>query len=255
MLLGDILDLNSTTLQRKTEGSGIVEAIDRALLAKEAATEPRRYLGGSFIAGDCERAIQYQYEVTPVDPGREFPANILRIFKRGHAMEDWVAEWMRAAGLRLKTEDANGYQFGFSSCNGKFKGHADGVIIGWDGEGDSPVKFPALWESKAVNTKAFDHIVKHGVKKSKPVYYGQVALYQHYLQLEENPAVFTVVNANTMQLHVELIPFDAAEAQRLIDRAARIIPATEAGDRLPRGSADPDSFVCRFCNYKERCWS
>ncbi len=255
MLIDDILDLNSTTLQREAAGNPIVEAIDRALLAKEAATEPRRYLGGSFIASDCERAIQYQYEVTPVDPGKEFPANVLRIFKRGHAMEDWVADWLRDAGFMLKTADANGYQFGFSSCGGKFKGHADGVLIGWQGEGPAPVAMPALWENKAVNDKTWNQMVRLGVKKTKPVYYGQVALYQHYLQLEENPAVFTIVNANTMQLHVELIPFDAAECQRLIDRAARIIPATEAGDRLPRGSADPDSFVCRFCNYKERCWA
>lgn len=249
------LDLNSKSLLRQAEGQGIIAAIDRAILAKQAAQEPRKYLGGSYVGGDCERAIQYQYALAPVDEGKDFPPHILRVFQRGHVMEDMAAGWLRDAGLILKTEGADGRQFGFTSAGGRFKGHADGVIVGWKGEGDAPCTFPALWENKALNNKAFTQVKQHGVKKIKPTYYGQVALYQYHLGLMDNPAVFTFVNADTMELGVELIPFDAEECQRLIDRAARVIQATDAGDILPRAASEPDHFVCRFCSYAARCWA
>lgn len=251
------LDLNSKTLARQAEGAGIIEAMNRAILAKQAAQPRREYLGGSYVGGDCERAIQYQFAMAPVDEGKDFPPNILRVFERGHIMEDMAAGWLRDAGFVLKTEGSDGRQFGFSSAQGRFRGHADGVLVGWAGpEGTgAPAAFPALWENKALNTKTFEKVKAHGVKKIKPVYYGQVALYQYHLGLMDNPAVFTFINADTMEIGVELIHFDAEECQRLIDRAARVIQATDAGELLPRAASEPDHFVCRFCSYAARCWA
>lgn len=249
------MDLNSRSAARRAEGAGVVDAIDRALLAKQAAQTPRTYLGGSYVGSECERAIQYQYTLAEVDEGRGFPANVLRIFERGHVMEDMAAGWLQLAGFDLKTHGADGRQFGFASAGGRFKGHADGVIVAWNGEGESPIQMPALWENKALNAKSWANLVRHGVKKSKPVYHAQIMLYQYHLQLMDNPCVFTAINADTMELHVELVPFDAAECQRMIDRAARIIQATEAGEILPRAVADPEHFACKFCSYAARCWS
>lgn len=249
------LDLNSQTLTRQLAGQPIIDALDRAILAREAAQKPREYLGGSYIGDDCERKIQYQYTLTPVDAGKGFPADVLRIFERGHRTEDMVAGWLRDAGFLLKTEGADGRQFGFSSAGGKFKGHADGVLVGWQGDGDAPCAFPALWENKALNAKTWAKVFNHGVKKVKPVYHAQVVLYQYHLNLTEQPAVFTFVNADTMQIGVELIDFDALECQRLIDRAVRIIQATDAHEQLPRIAGEPDHFACRYCNFAQRCWN
>lgn len=248
------LDLNSTTLVRQMAGQPIIDALDRAILAKQAEQTPRQYLGGSYVGDDCERKIQYQYTVTPVDEGKGFPADILRVFERGHRTEDMVAQWLRDAGFMLKTEGADGRQFGFSSAGGKFKGHADGVIVAWNGEGDAPCAFPALWENKSLNAKTWAKVAAHGVRKVKPVYYAQVVLYQYHLGLTDNPAVFTFINADTMQVGVELIEFDALECQRLIDRAVRVIQSTDAGELLPRIAGEPDHFACRFCSYTARCW-
>ena len=90
------LDLNSQTMLRQIAGQPILDALDRAILAKQAAQTPREYLGGSYIGDDCERKIQYQFTLTPVDEGKGFPANVLRIFERGHRTEDMVAA-MRAS--------------------------------------------------------------------------------------------------------------------------------------------------------------
>ena len=44
------------------------------------------------------------------------------------------------------------------------------------------------------------------------------------------------------------------EAQRMTDRAVRIVKATEAGDLLPRPFKDRSFFECKFCAFAERCW-
>jgi len=51
-----------------------------------------------------------------------------------------------------------------------------------------------------------------------------------------------------------LVPFDAALAQKMSDRAVRVIQATEAGELLPRGFAEASHFECKFCSYAQRCW-
>jgi hypothetical protein len=102
-------------------------------------------------------------------------------------------------------------------------------------------------------------VVEKGVKKAKPVYAVQMALYQAYMEelipgLLKNPALLTVVNKDTSELYHELVPFDAGLAQTASDRAVHILRATQAGETLPRISLDLDSFPCRFCDWRTICW-
>ena len=69
------------------------------------------------------------------------------------------------------------------------------------------------------------------------------------------PALFTAINKDTAELHHELVPFDAGLAQRMSDRAVRILQATDAGELLPRVATTRDFLECRFCACAERCWS
>ena len=48
---------------------------------------------------------------------------------------------------------------------------------------------------------------------------------------------------------------DAELAQRMSDRAVRLLRATDAGELLPRVAATRDFLDCRFCPWAERCWS
>lgn len=122
-----------------------------------------------------------------------------------------------------------GEQFGFSLLDDKLQGHIDGVIVG----GPEGFGYPCLWENKCLGSKSWRDLEKHRLAVSKPVYAAQVAVYQAYLELHEQPALFTAVNADTMEIYAEFIPFDGALAQRLSDRAAQIIAATDAGEQLP----------------------
>jgi len=73
--------------------------------------------------------------------------------------------------------------------------------------------------------------------------------------LAKNPALFTSINKDTAELHHELVPFDAELAQRMSDRAVRILSACDAVELLPRITRDRDHFECRMCSYATRCWS
>ena len=241
-----MLDFNSTS----TFSERFEALIDAGLQAREQQQARRQYLGASRLGVSCERQLQYEYAHAPVDPGREFSGRLLRIFERGHRTEDAMVGWLRAAGFILKTEGKDGQQFGFAVADGKLQGHCDGVFVG----GPEGFAYPALWEAKALGNKSWTDLVKKGLAVSKPVYAAQVAIYQTYLGLYDNPAIFTAVNADSMEIYTELVPFDAALAQKMSDRAVRVIQATEAGELLPRSFAQADHFECRFCSYAERCW-
>ena len=95
---------------------------------------------------------------------------------------------------------------------------------------------------------------RDGIEKAYPHYAAQVWLYQAYLDVTGQPAIFTAVNGNTMErLHL-LLPFDAAQAQAWSDRAVAIIKATQAGELLPRAYDDSKDWRCRMCAHTVRCW-
>ena len=241
-----MLDFNSTT----TFSERFEALIDAGLQAREQQQGKRQYLGASRLGVSCERQLQYEYAQAPVDPDKGFSGRILRIFERGHRMEDAMVGWLRAAGFILKTEGKDGQQFGFSVADGKLQGHCDGVFVG----GPEGYAYPALWECKFLGAKAWRDLEKNKLAVAKPVYAAQVALYQAHLQLHEHPALFTAINADSMDIYVELVPFDGALAQRMTDRAVKVITATEAGELLPRGFNDPTHFECRMCAWQDRCW-
>jgi hypothetical protein len=242
-----MLDFNaSASLSARIES-----LIDPALQFENSAQTPRAYLGASRLGAPCERQLQYEYVKAPVDPDKGFSGRILRIFERGHRTEDMAIRWLRLAGFTLKTEDANANQFGFSVAGGRLRGHVDGVLLA----GPDGFAYPALWENKCLGAKSWRDVQKKGLAASKPVYAAQMAVYQSYLELHQHPALFTAVNADTMEIYAELVPFDAGLAQRMSDRGALVIRATEADELLPRSFTDPTHFECKFCSWSERCWS
>ena len=72
--------------------------------------------------------------------------------------------------------------------------------------------------------------------------------------LMDNPALFTVVNKNTQEIYFEKIPFNAKVAQRVSDAAVNILKATSSGEMMPRVATKADSFLCKFCEFKIKCW-
>jgi len=251
-----MLDFN----QRPSFADRLNALVDEHLVADNASRSPRDYLGGSRVGVACERALQFEFTATPKDEGADFSGRTLRIFAIGHALEDLAIAWLRSAGLDLFTRKGNrpdGDQFGFSAAGGRLRGHVDGIIAG--GPATLGLRVPALWECKTMNAKNWRACVKDGVVRSKPVYAAQIALYQAYMEssvpgISAAPALFTAINKDTAELHHELVPFNADFAQRMSDKAVRILAATDAGEMLPRFTRTRDHFECRFCSWAARCW-
>lgn len=261
-----MIDLNhksgfiyGTEVPRPPIADAVSAAIDTALSARHRAERPRSYVSSSGLGRDCLRQIQFDYIGLPKDAGQAFAPRTLRIFEAGHRAEDIVAGWFRIAGFDLRTERADGRQFGFEALMGRFKGHIDGCLV----SGPVAMDYPALWENKALGASSWTDVVKRGVSLARPVYAAQIALYQAYMELP-NPALFTALNRDTMELHTELVPLDACLAQEMSDRAVAVVRASGAGEWLPRAAADPTAVLCRGgmaagkwyapCAWAGRCW-
>ncbi|QXP92171.1 hypothetical protein KW114_08540 [Methylococcus capsulatus] len=94
---------------------------------------------------------------------------------------------------------------------------------------------------------------------ARPIYAAQLAVYQAYMEgtvpgIASNPALFTAINKDSEEIWFELVPFDGGLAQRMSDRAVRVITATEAGELLPRHATTPTHFECKSCPWQDRCW-
>ena len=226
----------------------INKILDARIIERHKLQKKRDYLGVSSIGDDCLRKVQLQYEGKEA----EFSASTLRTFDIGHCLEDLVAEWLRISGFNLKTKNENGEQFGFSTAEGRIKGHVDGKIV--DVSEDLKQFFPRLpllWECKTLNHKSFQETAKKGLMLTKSLYYAQVQLYMAYLELEQ--CLFTALDKDTSELYFELVPFDSEAAQRYSDRAVQIIKASENGEAVPCISADPSFFKCKMCAFRNEC--
>lgn len=234
---------------QESVASRVNRLIDDALVADNRRQRPRDYLGASRIGEPCARKLVYEVTGTPKDPGSDFDGAILRVFEAGHRFEELSIGWLRAAGFDLRTHRRDGGQFGFKTAGGRIRGHIDGVIVAGPEIG---IAWPALWEHKALNAKSWSDLVKRGVRAAKPVYFAQAQLYMAYMELAV--ALFTAMNKDSQQLYHELVPFDPAEAQAQSDKAVQVIRAAEAGELLPRIADHADFYLCRFCDYRQRCW-
>jgi hypothetical protein len=237
-----MLDFNRTP--KRTDVPSL-EQLDEA--ARALSSAPRAYLGGSRLGEECARKLQYEY----LGGSLTMTAKLHNIFAAGHASEAAVAQLLKGV-FDLRTENANGRQFGFETAQGRIKGHIDGVICGGP-EALGP--YPYLWEAKAVGGKYFTALVKNGVRAERPVYAGQIATYQAYMQLTDNPALFSVANRDTGEIHFERVPFDPKLAQECTDRGVQVLQAVEAGETLPRPYANSDFYKCKFCDFQGECWA
>ena len=230
----------------------ISQRIDQALQKQHAQQAHRDYLGASSLGEPCARKLQYQYLAITPDKATMFSGATLRIFARGHTMEAMMLDWLRSAGFIVQTASSDQQKLGFSVADDRIQGHADGVIVD-DTLAENHDSYPMLWENKALGHRAWRTLANKSIAVAKPIYASQVALYQAYLGLDKNPALFTAINADTMEIYSEYVPFNAELAQQMSDRAVMILRACEAQEWLPPLSHDPCYYRCKTCPWQQRC--
>lgn len=233
------LDFNRANLSERPINQLINELIEQA---EPAGQNFRQYLGASAIGAECLRKIQFDWMCDPM-----FPARIKDIFARGHFFEEVTRQHLIAAGFKFAPKE----RLEFKAADGLFRGHADGILEA--GPQLPALRYPALWEHKALKAKGWKAIERDGLAGLYASYAAQVAIYQAYLDVT-NPALFSIVNADTCERLHFLIPFDAELAQSTSDRAVTVIEATRAGELLPRITENPADWRCKICSHRERCW-
>jgi hypothetical protein len=238
-----VINLNRANLSLDPLNTAINAVVEQATLRKHADDQVRGYLGASLIGDDCSRKIQFEWltEVT-------FSARLRSIFARGHYFEIESKQQLIEAGFRFAPTEA----LEFIAVGGMMAGHADGIILRAPADVRLDLDVPALWEHKALNAKNFRAVERDGLAKVFPRYAAQVALYQNFLNVL-NPALVTVVNADTCERLHFTVEFDARRAQEASNRAVQVIEATRAGELLPPLDRARQDFRCRMCSHLERC--
>jgi len=230
----------------RTESAAPASIAINALLeagARADAEKTRGYLGASAVGHPCPRKTQFDWMCDPTHPAR-----LRDIFARGHFFESQSREHFIRAGFSFAEKD----RLEFQALDGWLRGHADGILL--SGPEIPDVRYPALWEHKCINAKGFRSLERDGLAKHYPQYAVQVALYQRFLGVDENPAIFTAISADTCdRLHI-VVPFDAELAEATIQRVNTVIQATQAGELLPRMTDDQNNWRCKLCGHRERCW-
>jgi len=199
------------------------------------ANDLRPYLGMSGIGHSCSRYLWYSFRWAYRD---EITARVKRLFNRGHREEAVVIKELTNIGCvvsELQREFVSGF--------GHVKGHWDGKI---EHVPDAPAK-PHVLEIKTMNDKYFKHLLKYGVKHSKPVYYAQMQLYMGHSGLDR--ALFVSVNKNDDSMYAERVSLDKNELFILNSRAASVVMAETP---LPRPFS-PTWFECKWCAAREMC--
>jgi hypothetical protein len=239
LIVSTALDFNRSNLSDRPINQLINELIERA---EPPSENYRQYLGASSIGSECLRKVQYDWMVDPV-----FPVRTKAIFARGHFFEELTRQHLIAAGFKFAPPE----RLKFETAGGLFRGHADGILLA--GPQLPALRYPCLWEHKCVKAKGWRAIEHDGLAGLYTPYAGQLAIYQAYLDIT-NPALFSVVNADTCERLHFLVPFDAQLAQAMSDRAVAVIEATKAGELLPRVTEDHNDWRCRMCAHCDRCW-
>lgn len=239
-----MLDFNS----RSALPDRINHLIDTSFCEEEGG---RGYLGASVVGHQCERHVQYHLLAARGEVARkDFPPRIRRIFDRGHLYEDRMKDWLKQSGFVFQKGSD---QKGFSDFGGQFSGHVDGILIGWRQACVCPITLPVLWENKCLGSKGWKKLSVDKLKDYSPTYYAQVQLYMYYLKPPR--CLFTAINADTMEIYHELVEYDPTEAALYRSRVQQIIAASDEGRLVARCSSDRNFYVCKFCDFREICWT
>lgn len=212
--------------------------------------ERRDYIGASLIGHPCARHIWYRYHGYPSEP---FDAETLWRFADGHRTEALVIERLRQVpGVQIWNEGPDGKQLGFRALGGKFGGSVDGIIKGLV---QAP-KTPHVLEVKCVGEKGFAEFKKlvfeYGEKRAleqwNEGYYSQAQVYLKYFNLDRHYLVVALSGGRDMAAC--RTEFNPEYAERLVDKADRILQATSEPARV---SEKADYYICKWCPFKEIC--
>jgi hypothetical protein len=232
------------------EAPHVERRIHAALVEDSRKPSTRDGVLGLSTIGDCERNLWMSLNGIPKDPERESEGRILALFKHGHAVEAHVVGLLEIAGYEIQDRDfETGRQFRFEAEDGRIAGHIDGKI--WT----APAAYAPEWkllEIKSASIKKFEELLPIGYAEWNPKYAAQVQAYMGAFELDDSLVV--VYCKDDSRIYAEKIRHDPAQSAALLEKAHRIVNATELPDR-PKGANGQYSKFCKFCDRAAHCYS
>lgn len=228
-----------------------LEAVHRLIEAQENAKQKRDYLGASVLGNQCERFVYYQ--LNNADDAAPISYKGLYCIADGHRTETLVIDRLRMIeGIQIWDRDEDGNQIGFTDR--RFSGHLDGIILGLL---QAPTT-PHCLEIKACNEKKFNELQKckdeYGEKDALQnwdfVYYTQAQIYCGKLELTRHYLVCATPGGRDMiSCRTD---FNKHFYESMLQKKDRILNAKTPPARI---SEHKSFHVCKWCRFKELCWS
>jgi hypothetical protein len=187
----------------------------------------------SAIGGDCRRKLWYDCH----EPGQEeFSFQSAANMQSGNRAEDLMLTLLR------RHPDIH-----IVETQSKPKGLPEhwgmkvDAIIEYQGE-------PMVWEHKDTSRKKFDELLKKGSLITwNMTYYTQAQIYMHFFNLQR--CLFTVSTEGLRDFTHLFIDYAPTFAQDVVNKA-NMIRAMDTPPEVPY----PSTFwLCKFCNYRDRC--
>ena len=217
--------------------------IDEAWERKDAS-RPSRRLGASSLGGPCDRALFLKFHWVV---NEHFKGRLLRLFDLGKREEDVMVENLKKAGIALSFTGKDQVELKLAP---HVVSYPDGLITHFP-----PIPGENLvLEIKTMNTKDFEELKKHGVKKTQREHYAQMQLemkgMSDFLGKPVRYALYVVLNKNDSRIYCEIVEYDEDRVKLLLDRADNLVGMTELPPPL---TADPNWYICKTCNYWNFC--
>lgn len=195
---------------------------------------PRDYIGASIIGSDCLRQIWYEFKGFE---SADVPSKIRRTWDIGRALESTILGWIKETGIELADTwhdlEAQGVPY--------FKGHVDSV---WMKDGE----VFAIIEAKTAKDSSFNKFVKSGLMTWNPQYYAQVQSYMGMSGI--HIAYIIVLNKDSSDISDEMVTFDDAFYQGLIEKATMV---ASANSPPPKVNGSPLWYQCKGCKFNKVC--
>ena len=188
-----------------------------------------KYLGISELGHPCARYLWYMFR--NYLPKQPVEGRVQRIFDTGHAQEERIIQGLQKFALVGNT------QAKVTACEGHLLGYSDFDILGIP---ENP-EVVHQGEAKSMNEKQFKATKKDGVQKHQFKHFVQFQVYGYLRNLTK--FFYIAINKNDEAVHVEVGDIEPSFAQAQINRAERIVHATEPPERIGPPSC-PDCLWC-----------
>lgn len=208
------------------------ELIDKFYLDREREKKEKGKERTQFYiseAGKCPRSIFFKFKQAPA---REIEAERLRLFEYGNYVHQLILRPLFSLRLVRATEiDISPQEI--------ITGRAD-AIISLEGE-------PYVLDIKSISGRM--NLEKMKEPKLEDCY--QIQLYLHYFGIKKG--ILLYLNKDTQEIKEFPITYNNELVKKLLDNFEKLKSKIESNIIPPRLISFPDSWQCRYCEFREIC--